>query len=158
MMQHRGALMLDLFLTHQIRHFHIFIPETTKGANLQTLWPLRDAKPQIMSDRWGSLILGLHMSPRCLPSASFSPSLPASRCSQLGELVLEGPSTCSTPQSISSTKQEANVEGRRAFNTSTVIITLVMNIFMWNLFKDDLYCKNPSSQQQFTDQKLQHIQ
>lgn len=59
-----------------------------------------------MSERRGSLILGLHRSPLCLESKAFSPSLPASSCSQLGELVLEGPSFCSTPQSIWSETQD----------------------------------------------------
>jgi len=70
------------------------------------LWPLRDAKPQIMSERWGSLILGRPVSPLCLEFASPCPSRPASLCSQLGELVLAGPSISSTPQSISSGRQE----------------------------------------------------
>lgn len=76
--------------------------ENIKASYLLMFWPLREAKPQIMSERWGSLILGLHTWPLCLGSAIFSPSLPASCCSQLGEEVRVGPSVCSTPQSISS--------------------------------------------------------
>lgn len=67
-----------------------------------TLKPLRVAKPQIISDLWGSLTFSLSLSFASLSLLSLSPSLPASLCSQPGDWVLSWPSNWSTPLSISS--------------------------------------------------------